>query len=55
MKKFEKIVKKNNKEDIMRAIKDIENNNFGEIENSPVEAFNPKETISKILRCENGD
>lgn len=39
----------NTKEDISRAIRLIESGNFGEIKNEPVEAFNPKETIRKIL------
>lgn len=44
----------NTVEDITRAIRDIENGNIGNAVNEPVEAFNPKETIRKILACENG-
>lgn len=39
----------NTKEDISRAIRLIESENFGEIKNRPLEEFNPKETIRKIL------
>lgn len=44
----------NTVEDITRAIKDIENGNIGSMKNEPVEAFNPKETIRKILAGEMG-
>ena len=44
----------NTVEDITRAIKDIENGNIGSVKNEPVEAFNPKETIRKILAGEMG-
>lgn len=44
----------NTVEDITRAIIDIENRNIGDVMNEPVEAFNPKETVKKILACENG-
>lgn len=44
----------NSVEDITRAIKDIENGNIGNVKNEPVEAFNPKETIRKILAGEMG-
>lgn len=39
----------NTKEDIIRAIKLIEAGEFGNIKNEPLEDFNPKETIRKIL------
>lgn len=39
----------NTKEDIKRAIELIESGNFGNIKNEPLEDFNPKETIRKIL------
>jgi len=39
----------NTKEDITRAIQLIESSNFGKIKNEPLEDFNPKETIRKIL------
>ncbi|WP_216696881.1 glycosyltransferase family protein [Anaerostipes faecalis] len=39
----------NTVEDIIRAIKQIEDGNFGNIENKPVDDFNPKVTIHKIL------
>ncbi len=44
----------NTVEDIKRAIKDIESGNIGDVVNEPVEAFNPKETVRKILAGENG-
>lgn len=44
----------NTVEDITRAINDIENGNIGSVKNEPVEAFNPKETIRKILAGEMG-
>ena len=44
----------NTVEDITRAIKDIESGNIGDVVNEPIEAFNPKETVKKILACENG-
>lgn len=44
----------NTVEDITRAINDIENGNIGNVKNEPVEAFNPKETIRKILAGEMG-
>ena len=44
----------NTVEDITRAIKDIESGNIGNVVNKPIEAFNPKETVKKILACENG-
>ena len=44
----------NTVEDITRAIKDIESENIGDVVNEPIEAFNPKETVRKILACENG-
>lgn len=44
----------NTVEDITRAIKDIEKGNIGSVKNEPVEAFNPKETIRKILAGEMG-
>ena len=39
----------NTVEDITRAIQMIENGNMGNIKNEPVEAFNPQETIKRIL------
>lgn len=39
----------NTVEDITRAIRQIENGNFGTVKNEPVEDFNPQETIRKIL------
>lgn len=39
----------NNVEDISRAIKQIENGDFGNVKNIPLEDFNPTETIRKIL------
>lgn len=39
----------NTVEDITRAIKFIENKEFGNIKNVPIEDFNPKTTIKKIL------
>ncbi len=39
----------NTVEDISRAIRQIERGEFGNIKNESVEAFNPKETIRKIL------
>ena len=44
----------NTVEDITRAIQDIESRNIGGIKNVPVEAFNPRETVRKILAFENG-
>lgn len=44
----------NTVEDITRAINDIENGNIGSVKNEPIEAFNPKETIRKILAGEMG-
>lgn len=44
----------NTVEDITRAIKDIESGNIGLVTNEPVEAFNPTETVRKILAGENG-
>ena len=44
----------NTVEDITRAINDIESGNIGDVVNEPIEAFNPKETVRKILACENG-
>lgn len=44
----------NTVEDITRAIKDIESGNNGNVVNEPIEAFNPKETVRKILAGENG-
>ena len=44
----------NTVEDITRAIKDIESGNIGDVVNEPIEAFNPKETVRRILACENG-
>lgn len=44
----------NTVEDITRAINDIESGNIGNVVNEPIEAFNPKETVRKILACENG-
>lgn len=44
----------NTVEDITRAINDIENGNIGNVVNESVEAFNPKETVRKILDFENG-
>ena len=41
----------NTVEDISKAIKQIENGDFGDIKNEPVEEFNPKETIRKILEA----
>lgn len=39
----------NTVEDITRAIRMIESGDIGNVRNEPVEAFNPKETIRKIL------
>lgn len=39
----------NNVEDIKRAINQIENNDFGSIENKPTEYFSPISTVEKIL------
>lgn len=39
----------NTEEDIIRAIRCIERKEFGNIKNEPVEAFNPAETIRKVL------
>lgn len=39
----------NTVEDISRAVRLIENNDFGEIKNVPIEEFNPNNTIKKIL------
>ena len=39
----------NTVEDITRAIKLIENNDFGNVKNIPIDEFNPKITIKKIL------
>ncbi len=39
----------NTKEDIIRAIHLIESGNFDNIKNVPLEDFNPRETIRKIL------
>ena len=44
----------NTVEDITRAIKDIESGNIGDVVNEPIDAFNPKETVRKILAGENG-
>lgn len=44
----------NTVEDITRAIKDIESGNIENVVNEPIEAFNPKETVRKILAGENG-
>lgn len=44
----------NTVEDIERAIKDIESGNIGDVVNEPIEAFNPTETVRKILVGENG-
>lgn len=41
----------NTVEDISRAIQQIERGDFGKVKNEPVEDFNPKETIRKILAC----
>lgn len=41
----------NTVEDISRAIQQIERGDFGNVKNEPVEDFNPKETIRKILAC----
>lgn len=44
----------NTPEDIERAIRDIESGNLINVKNEPIEAFNPTETIGKILAGENG-
>lgn len=44
----------NTVEDITRAIKDIESGNIENVVNEPIDAFNPKETVRKILAGENG-
>ncbi|MBQ7385543.1 MAG: hypothetical protein IJW04_03430 [Ruminococcus sp.] len=54
-KKFNRYVFcENTVEDITRAIKAIESDNIGEVNNEPVDAFNPKETVSKILAGKSG-
>lgn len=40
---------KNTKDDILRAIEKIESGNLGDVSNTPVDAFDPKLTITKIL------
>lgn len=39
----------NTVEDIERAIKLIENNDFGNVKNDPIDEFNPAKTIMKVL------
>ncbi|MDD5831692.1 MAG: hypothetical protein PUD13_10525 [Lachnospira sp.] len=39
----------NTVEDIERAIKLIENNDFGNVKNEPIDEFNPAKTIMKVL------
>lgn len=39
----------NTVQDITRAINQIESNDFGNISNAPIDAFNPQTTIKKIL------
>lgn len=39
----------NNVEDIIRAITKIEQGELGDVINEPLEAFNPKETVQKVL------
>ena len=39
----------NTVEDIERAIKLIENNDFGNVKNEPIDEFNPTKTIMKVL------
>lgn len=39
----------NTVEDIERAIKLIENNDFGNVKNVPIDEFNPAKTITKVL------
>lgn len=40
---------KNTKDDILRVIEKIESGNLGDVSNTPVDAFDPKLTITKIL------
>lgn len=39
----------NTKEDIIRAIRDIEAGNLGDVKNVPLEDFNPRKTIQNVL------
>jgi hypothetical protein len=49
-KKFNRYVFcKNTKEDILRAVEKIESGDLGEVQNTPVDAFDPKLTITNIL------
>ena len=41
----------NTKEDIMRAIRQIESGDLGTVRNQPLDDFDPKITISNILKA----